>query len=351
MRDFSSAMRDCSSSRCSGLVCAFRNGRASVGSMPDGGLQRRRAVDRQEHVLAQRFGHIPPGVEACDDLLGDRFLHREKRVVCGDRPPILARPLGHGLNRRHQRIRIGEKFVLQPQGMQLAHGVGDRGRGHGADRRLRECAIEGEVDLRHARRSGKAALVLRIVTAERTNVVECPRLAAHYPLASDEVGADRVRPLGLQHRFVKSWRQHIDQVDIAGELVVLLACDAGGNKNAEMPHGFMDRVDNGLAVGAELIDVLIEIQNPSERLLRRSDIVALRAEHHDRRTDIAQVDCRSVRRADLAGRQLVANEKVVDDRLDLGGVQIDMSTPPALEAEIARRFGVNFGIEIVLLGP
>ena len=34
MRDFSSAMRDCRSSRCSGLVCAFRNGRASVGSMP-----------------------------------------------------------------------------------------------------------------------------------------------------------------------------------------------------------------------------------------------------------------------------------------------------------------------------
>ena len=237
------------------------------------------------------------------------------------------------------------------RGCSCAHGVGDGRRGHGADHRLRECAIEGEVDLRHARRSGEAALVLRIVAAERTDVVERPRLAAHHPLARDEVGADRVRPLGLQHRLVQSWRQHIDQVDVAGELVVLLARDAGGDKNPEMPHGFMDRVDDGLAVGADVVDVLVEIQNPSERLLRRSDVVALRAEHHDRRADIAQVDCRSVRRADLAGRKLVADEKVVDDRLDLGGVQIDMSAPPALEAEIARRLGVDFGIEIVSLAP
>ena len=43
---------------------------------PNGSLQRGRAVDRQEGLFAQCFGCVPPGVEACNDLLGDRFLQR-----------------------------------------------------------------------------------------------------------------------------------------------------------------------------------------------------------------------------------------------------------------------------------
>ena len=53
----------------------------------------------------------------------------------------------------------------------------------------------------------------------------------------------------------------------------------------------------------------------------------------------------------VAGGELVADEQLVDDELDLLGVEIDVAAPPALEAEIARRLGVDLGIEIVLLGP
>src|SRR5262249_62047392 len=44
-------------------------------------------------------------------------------------------------------------------------------------------------------------------------------------------------------------------------------------------------------------------------------------------------------------------EQLVDDELDLLRVEIDVTSPPALETEIARRFGVDLGIEIILLGP
>ena len=107
--------------------------------------------------------------------------------------------------------------------------------------------------------------------------------------------------------------------------------DAAGNENAEMADALVDRVDDRLAVGADLVDVLVEIENPAERLLRRRDVVALRAEHHDGRADIAQVDRGAVRRLDSAGGELVADEQLIDDELDLLGVQIDVAAPPALE--------------------
>ena len=123
---------------------------------------------------------------------------------------------------------------------------------------------------------------------------------------------------------------------------MLLARDSAGNEDAQMADGFVDRVDDGLAVGADFIDVVIEIENPSERLLRRRDVVALRAEHDDRRADVAQIDGRAVGCLDFAGGKLVADEQVVDDGLDFLAVQIDVAAPPSLEAEIARRLGVDF---------
>ena len=50
----------------------------------------------------------------------------------------------------------------------------------------------------------------------------------------------------------------------------------------KMTDALVDRIDDRLAIGAHVVDVLVEIENPSERLLRRRDVVALRAKHHDR---------------------------------------------------------------------
>ena len=68
--------------------------------------------------------------------------------------------------------------------------------------------------------------------------------------------------LGFEHRLVKAWRQHVDQVDVAGELAMFLARDAGRHENSQMPDGFMDRVDDGLPIGADFVDAVIEIENP-----------------------------------------------------------------------------------------
>jgi hypothetical protein len=49
----------------------------------------------------------------------------------------------------------------------------------------------------------------------------------------------------------------------------------------------VDRIDDRLPVRADLIGVLVKIDNPSERLLRRRDVVALGAEDDDGSADVA----------------------------------------------------------------
>ena len=118
---------------------------------------------------------------------------------------------------------------------------------------------------------------------------------------------------------------------------MLLAGDPGRDEDSQMADRIVDRVDDRLPMLADLVDILVKIENPSERLLRRRDVVALRAEHHDRRADVAQVDGGAVGGPDQAGRQLVADEQLINDELDFLRIQVDMAAPPALEAQIARR--------------
>jgi hypothetical protein len=190
-----------------------------------------------------------------------------------------------------------------------------------------------------------------IVAAERADVIERPLLATHHPIAVHKVGIGGVGALLLEHGFVEAGRQRIDEVYIAGEFAVLLARHARGYEDAEMADRLVDGIDDGLTVGAHFLDVVVKIENPAQRLLRRRDVVALGAEHHDRRADIAQVDGIALRGLDLARREMIADEQLVDDELNLFGIEIDVATPPALEAEIARRLGIDLGIEIVLLAP
>src|SRR5215475_8012134 len=89
-----------------------------------------------------------------------------------------------------------------------------------------------------------------------------------------------------------------------------------GNEDAKMAYGFVDRVDNGLSIGSNVINAVVEIKNPSKRLLRRCYIVAFRAEHNDRRTDIAKVDYFAIRCLDTSGRQIVSDKQLIDDELN-----------------------------------
>ncbi len=169
---------------------------------------------------------------------------------------------------------------------------------------------------------------------------------------ADEIGVGRVAGLALEHRLVEAGRQRVDQVDVAGELAVLLARDAAGDEDAEMAdrsrgscrrwsvrrsgsrrRSRRDRESSPSACcGGVTLSPFEQNTTIGERMLRRSIAVPSR-------------------RLDPPGGELVADEQLVDDELDFLGVQIDVAAPPALEAEIARRLGVDLGIEIVLLGP
>src|SRR5215475_11025140 len=118
-----------------------------------------------------------------------------------------------------------------------------------------------------------------------------------------------------------------------------------------MADGFMDRIDDGLSVGSYCVRIVIEIENPAECLPGGRDVIALRAEHHDRRSNVTKVYGPAIAGLDHAGRELIPNEQLIDDELDFLGIEIDMGAPPAFEAEIAWGLGVDLGIEIVLLAP
>src|SRR5262249_6075497 len=132
---------------------------------------------------------------------------------------------------------------------------------------------------------------------------------------------------------------------------MLFASHSGGNKDSQMADAFVDCVDDRLSERADLVDIVIQIKNPAERLRRWRDVVALRAEYDDGRPNVAQVDGHAGPGLDPARREIIADEQLIDAELDLLGVQIDVATPPTFEAEIARGFSVNLGVQIVLLAP
>src|SRR5215469_14317058 len=200
--------------------------------------------------------------------------------------------------------------------------------------RLSKRAVKCEVHLRDPRCSCEAAFIGSIIAAERANIVERARLAAHDPVTSNQIGAGYAVRFGLKHRLIKTGWQRVDQVDIAGELAVLLSGHGSGDKDAEVTNLVVDRVDDGLPVGADLVDIVVEVEDPIQRLLGWGDVVALRTERHDGRADIAKIDAEAVRGLDLACGEIVADEQLIDNELDLLGVEIDVASPIALKAQV-----------------
>ena len=201
----------------------------------DRGLQRRRAVDRQERPLGQRSRSHPARRRARRRSAGmrspaSRRTDCRRRPACGPRAPARpSRPTGAIIGFASE----NSSYCSRSGCSCCIHSASGRADERANDR-LREGAVEREIDLRHAGGGREAALVGRIVAAERANIVERPRLAAHHPVAGHEIGIGRVLGLGLEHRLVEAGRQRVDQVDVAGELAVLLSGDAAGDEDAEM---------------------------------------------------------------------------------------------------------------------
>src|SRR5262245_29631364 len=115
-----------------------------------------------------------------------------------------------------------------------------------------------------------------------------------------------------------------------------------------MPHGFMDRIDESLPVGANVIDAVVEVEDPIERLLGRRNVVAFRAEYDDRRADIAKIDRGAIRGLDAPGGKIVADKQIIDNELDFLSIQIDVASPPLFKNQVAGGLGVDLGVKIVL---
>src|SRR5690242_2563260 len=111
------------------------------------------------------------------------------------------------------------------------------------------------------------------------DILEGSFLAAHDPVAGTEVWIDCIQVLLLEDSLIKARRQRIDQIDVAGELMVFFARYAARYKDSQMAGFLVNRIDDRLAIGADFIDVVIQIENPAQCLLGRRDVVALRAKY------------------------------------------------------------------------
>src|SRR5208282_6349280 len=111
----------------------------------------------------------------------------------------------------------------------------------------------------------------------------------------------------------------------------------------------VDAIDDRFSLRADVVDALVEIENPAQRLLRGADVVAERSEHDDRRRDVADVEQATVGGRDLVAHKLVADEMLVDEILDLLAVELDQVAPPFLEVEEARPFSVHVLVDGVEL--
>ena len=162
--------------------------------------------------------------------------------------------------------------------MKRSHGLRSPGACHRADNGLGEGAIEAEIDFRYARHRREPSLILRAVDPESADVVERARLQPEQVFALDQIAVFNViRGLG-DDRFVESGRRDVDHLHAGDEFAVLLRRDLAGYEDAKMPDRLMQRVDDRLAVRDDLVDVVIEVEDPVERLLRRRDVVAPGAE-------------------------------------------------------------------------
>ncbi|MPL74766.1 hypothetical protein SDC9_20583 [bioreactor metagenome] len=348
--------------QCGDLACdevAMFGRRAGLGA--DGGLgvavepgQRRdegRVIHPFEGPLVPGVAQVAPGVEIPHDGVRHCVLRTQEGIVRIDRRAMRAHLFGRLTHQPGQRVAARPVFVGHPRRMQCAHQFHRLRRDRGPHPMLRKVAVKPEVDLGQPRHGRETAVACGIVGDDLADVVEAAPLDRHDVIALGQLVPRLVCSLVADDGLIDPRRQQVDQLDVAGELAVLLAPHGGGDEDAEMADAFVHRVDDGLVVRQDLSVIGIHVSDPAERLRRWRDVVALRAEHHDRRPDVAQIDPDSVGGDDLARAQPVADEQVVDHVLHLDVVQEDMAAPVFLEAEVARRLGVDFRPEGVALLP
>ena len=306
-------------------------------------LHHRRTVDAHEAAFGGGVAQFLPDVQAGLDPVRHHFLGHQEWIGGRDGLAVFAHLLGHSGDGRDQRVAVGNQLIGQAQRVQALQPFGRLRRHGGAQPGLDEAAVHAQVDVRDSGHRGETAVIVFLAVDDGAHVVQVAFLERQYIVALGQVGVGRVRRLVGDLGLVDARRQHIDHVDVGCEFLVFLARHAAGHEDAQVADALVHGVDDGLAMGQHFGVVLIKVWDPAQRLRRRRDVVALGAEHHDGRADVAQVDADAVGRDQPGRGQAVAHEQLVHDVLDLGAVQEHMAAPPFLEAQVALRLGVDLG--------
>src|SRR5215475_2025858 len=100
------------------------------------------------------------------------------------------------------------------------------------------------------------------------------------------------------------------------------------DENAEMTDRLVNGINDRLTLRLDVLAALIEIENPTQRLLWGRDVVGLGTENDDRGADVAQIKPQPILRGQLPASELVAHEELIGDVLHLCSIEKDVPTPP-----------------------
>ena len=188
--------------------------------------------------------------------------------------PILPDRFGERRDRCHKRVAVGEEAEAEPVGMHLADGIGNCRRDGCADCRADEGLVQALVHLGQSCDRGKSAVILGIVATERADVVQGPLFQGKMIAALHKLRISR-RRIGIgNHGLIEPRRQEIDEIHALDQLGILLGGHLSGDEDAKMADGLVHCVYDCLAVGDDLIFMVVEVEDPVECLRRRCDVVA-----------------------------------------------------------------------------
>ena len=344
---FNAAVHEC---QVLGRNARVASRRTVARAEPDQVLDQRRAIKRHEELFGELVAPLAPQVQRTLERLCQLTFHLTERIVLRSSLAVVANLYRERGNRGHQFALVGKDLIGQAQRMHFLHQLGALRRDHQLEPGLHKGAVQADVDIRNARHRGEATIVLCVVFDDLADIVQRAALKARDIVAARELGVVRIGGLVLDDRFVKPRREHVDHVDIVGELAVLFVGDLARDKDTQVTDAFVHAVDNGLAMRLDLLVVFVQIDDPAQGLRGRGNVVALRTEHDDRRVDVAQVDAGAVARDQFGCRKPVTDEQVIDNELDFLAVEVHMAAPPPLEAKVALGFRVDIGVQVVLLG-
>ena len=156
--------------------------------------------------------------------------------------------------------------------------------------------------------------------------------------------------LGLELHLIQARRQTFDHVQRGDQLVVFFARDVASDKNAQVPHAFMQHINDGASGGGNGAFVAPRVNDPVQGLRRRRDVVTPGGKHHHWCGDLAQVNGLAAL-IHGAARQAVADKQVFHNRFDLAAGHAEIATPPAFKLQKPLGFGVHRRPQVVVFVP